>query len=621
MTKRLLQGVLLVLLAVALTACGGKKDGNEEVEIPSSILETKEDMGDGVLYYIPNENVEAGFTQSLILFQEGFLLYGFPEGSGEFKMQVISRENGEVLAQTAFTDMDFPNVQICGNQIAISDWATGKVIILDEELQVVSEHQTESDYNSIYVSTDAQKIYMFMPEDGLVVTDISSGEMEMKLENVANLYISNKYEDIVIYSYTDRRTLLDTYGALNLETGKIMECPFERAFSDISCVNGIWMASDPDEMNTYYVGNDEEIRILNNAENDSYLLRNPVTGNLQSTVYDENGLVKITMYNVDGEFLSEFINPLQGAFVENEMVWSEADGGYFFILAVPEGYDRLMFWDMNTEVSGENLDVQPVSEEILPEEAVSKELYTTAKAIGYKHGIEIRIAEQMDEDYSDYKVEKILDEEKINAALDMLGKELSIYPEGFFDQLLYGSIREIEIHLAGTLTNLSLPEGEVNGFTSYSGFAQTRNGKAVVALDMNEGENLPRYLHHELFHLIDEKMMFAAGIKEDSVYSEEAWMELNPEGFEYAGTTFELPEELYNEEYDVWFIDMYSRTMPREDRARIMEYAMTGDYNMFISAPHRQAKLEYLNQCIRDSFDTFGWPEKMVWEETLENSY
>ena len=117
------------------------------------------------------------------------------------------------------------------------------------------------------------------------------------------------------------------------------------------------------------------------------------------------------------------------------------------------------------------------------------------------------------------------------------------------------------------------------------------------------------------------KMMFAAGIKEDSVYSEEAWMELNPEGFEYAGTTFELPEELYNEEYDLWFIDMYSKTMPREDRARIMEYAMTGDYNMFIAAPHRQAKLEYLNQCIRDSFDTFGWPEKMVWEETLEKSY
>lgn len=443
----------------------------------------------------------------------------------------------------------------------------------------------------------------------------------MKLENIANLYISNKSGNVVTYSYTDQRTLLETYGALNLETGKTMECPFTGAFSDISCVNEIWMMSDLDEMNTYYVGNDEEIRIIKNAEDGSYLQRNPVTGDLQSTVYCENGLVKITLYNADGEFISECVNPLQGAFVENELVWSEADGGYFFILSDQKGYDRLIFWDMDTEISGENLNVQPVSEEILPEEAVSKELYTMAKAIGYKHGIEIRIAEQLDEDYIDYKVEEDLDEEKINAALDVLGKELSIYPEGFFDQLLYGSIREIEIHLAGTLTNLSLPEGDVNGFISYSGFAQTRNGKAVVVLDMNEGENLSRYLHHELFHLIDDKMTFGAGIKEDFTYSEEAWMELNPEGFEYADSTFELPEELYDEEYDVWFIDMYSRTMPREDRARIMEYAMTGDYNMFISAPHRQAKLEYLNQCIRDSFDTFGWPEKTVWEETLEKSY
>ena len=105
MKKRLFLSVLLVLLAVALTACGGKRDENSEVKTTSSILETKENMGDDVLYYIPNENVEAGFTQSLALFQEDFLLYGFREESREFKMQIISRETGEVLAQTAFPDI------------------------------------------------------------------------------------------------------------------------------------------------------------------------------------------------------------------------------------------------------------------------------------------------------------------------------------------------------------------------------------------------------------------------------------------------------------------------------------------------------------------------------------
>jgi hypothetical protein len=78
------------------------------------------------------------------------------------------------------------------------------------------------------------------------------------------------------------------------------------------------------------------------------------------------------------------------------------------------------------------------------------------------------------------------------------------------------------------------------------------------------------------------------------MYSEEKWMRLNPEGFKYAGSTFELPEELLSREYDEWFVDLYSKTFPREDRARIMEYAMIGMDAMFVAAPYRQEKLKYL---------------------------
>ena len=52
-----------------------------------------------------------------------------------------------------------------------------------------------------------------------------------------------------------------------------------------------------------------------------------------------------------------------------------------------------------------------------------------------------------------------------------------------------------------------------------------------------------------------------------------------------------------------------------------MEYAMIGMDAMFVAAPYRQEKLKYLNDCIRDAFDTTGWPERTVAEETLEKSY
>ena len=635
MKAKFMNYIVVFLMTGIMTGCGDVQDKgvftNPEAvgfTVSSAILETKESIEDDVLYYVPNEQIESGFMQNLALFYGNFLLYGFssemtedgPENT-EFHLQLISSDTGEVLAQKSLSDMKMPNIQECEDTLVINDWGNGKIVLLDENLQEIATYQVTCEYNSMYVSTDAKKVYVFTPDQGLQITNLSTGKMTVELEDTVNLFVANDCGNIITFSFIDRRTKLEKFGVLNLENGDITDFPYEGPIYDIQYLDNTWMATDSDNTSIHYIGNEEETKTFEYNEVFTAMEMRPESGNLLTKNYDENGFLGMTLYSIEGEFISQCENSLKDADIQYDLVWSEGDNGYFFLMMDASGKDKLMFWDISTEISGKDLSFEDIPMEILPENAVSQELYTKAKAIGYKHGIEIRIADQMDEDYIDYKVEKNLDEHQIDAALEILGRELLIYPEGYFSQLLYGSVREIEIHLAGTLTNLEVPEGEVNGFTSYSGFAQTRNGKKVIVLDMNEGDQLARFIHHELFHLLDDKLAFDATIREDAMYSEDDWMKLNPEGFEYAGSTFELPDEIYNEEYDVWFIDMYSRTMAREDRARIMEYAMTGDYNMFIAAPYRQAKLEYLNQCIRDSFDTFGWPEKTMWEETLEKSY
>lgn len=629
--------IAVVFAIGAMTGCSKEQKENIftnlETEalgftIPSAILETKENTGDDVLYYIPNEQIESGFMQNLASFHGNFLLYGFssemtddgPENTG-FHMQMISPATGEVVAQKSLSNMELPSVQDCGDKLALTDWGTGKILLLDECLQEIDTYQVNCEYDSMYVSPDAKKVYVFMPDQGLQITDLSTGKMTVELENTINLFVSNECGNVITFSYTDLKTKFDECGAIDLSTGKMIDFPFDGSFYNVDYANDVWMTTCFDDMNSHYIGNKDDIRVFEYDDVFTSMELCPERGQILSKNYDEDGFLGMTLYNTAGEFISQCENSLKGADIQYDLVWSEGDNGYFFLIMNPTEKDKLMFWDMSTEVSGTNLSFKELQEETLPEGTVSQELYTIAKAIGYKHEIEIRIADQMDEDYNDYRVEAMLDEQQIGRALDLIGEELMIYPEGYFSQLLYGSVREIEIHLAGELTNLSMPEGEVNGFTSYAGFAQTRNGKAVIVLDVREGDAMANYLHHELFHLLDDKLAFDAMIREDAVYSEEKWLKLNPKGFEYAESTFVLPDEIYNEEYDVWFIDLYSRTTAREDRARIMEYAMIGDYNMFISAPHRQAKLEYLNKCIRDSFDTFGWPDKTVWEETLENSY
>ena len=67
-------------------------------------------------------------------------------------------------------------------------------------------------------------------------------------------------------------------------------------------------------------------------------------------------------------------------------------------------------------------------------------------------------------------------------------------------------------------------------------------------------------------------------------------------------------------------MDTYSRTFPTEDRARVLENAMAGWDWYFRDGQHAplREKLTYYAACIRDAFDTTGWPDVTLWEKPLQ---
>jgi len=59
---------------------------------------------------------------------------------------------------------------------------------------------------------------------------------------------------------------------------------------------------------------------------------------------------------------------------------------------------------------------------------------------------------------------------------------------------------------------------------------------------------------------------------------------------------------------------------PKEDRARIMEYAATeGNESLFVSKT-MQNKLKTLCVGIREAFDLREYPNVIIWEQFLEKS-
>ncbi len=617
--------LIFILLLSLSTACSNQsnpepEDSDVSVSEPSKrsgILDSKTAFGDSNnLFYISNEAVESGLMQSIVSYNGNFLLH--TADNSDYHLKLISANTGEILASNSFTDIVLPNIQVCGDKLAITDWFDGKILLLDDNLQITNQYKVNCDFNSMYVTPDATKVYVFHPSEGIQITTFETNKVDVLLEETTNLYTSDEFKTHVTFSYIDLKSKYEMYGALNLATGEIIDLPFKGSFFNLCYAKDYWYATLVGTLDSHYVGNNDSLKTLKLGNASGHITISPETGYLLLTQYGESGFLKMAAYKTDGTFVSECRNSLEGTVVQEKPFWSETDGGYYFIMVDSSGNDMLMFWDVNAECSGENLPLQELEPEVLSENAVSKELYERAKELSSTYGIKIRIAEQLWNEYVDYNVETCLDEYTITNALDSVENVFSVYPEGFFKQLTYGSIHEVELHLSGHLTNRNMPDGDFNGFSSFSGFAFTEGSKSAVVLDITSATE--QLLHHELFHLIDDKLIFDAQIRPDSKYSEEEWMKLNPPGFEYAGDLFNLPDSIYDDEYGLWFADIYSRTYAREDRAVIMEHAGIGMHDMFISAPYRQAKLEYLIECIRDAFDTSGWPETTVWEDTLDRS-
>ena len=91
-------------------------------------------------------------------------------------------------------------------------------------------------------------------------------------------------------------------------------------------------------------------------------------------------------------------------------------------------------------------------------------------------------------------------------------------------------------------------------------------------------------------------------------------MSLQPEGFQYAMSYVDALESLTDLNY---FVSDYSTTYPTEDRADLMEAAMSDDSWAFEAGSGCRAKMQFYADCIRDCFDTTGWPEITAWEQLL----
>lgn len=222
-----------------------------------------------------------------------------------------------------------------------------------------------------------------------------------------------------------------------------------------------------------------------------------------------------------------------------------------------------------------------------------------AQQLADRYCIEVAFLDQNIVKPPEYTLETEFQARAIENGLATLEKALAIFPKTFFNRLA-ASTADGMLHIQ-LVRSIS---GDPVGLQYWL------DGNSYLVLEL--GETLEQSFFHELYHVMDSFLIGNSGYLD-------RWNDNNPKTFDYIYDYFgykALEDSKYLSGNDRAFVDAYSMTYPKEDRARIFEYAiMEGNAETF-SSKTMQRKLSILCTAIRDAFDLNN-DAKIPWEQYL----
>ncbi|MGN1450876.1 MAG: hypothetical protein ACI4XQ_02155, partial [Eubacteriales bacterium] len=548
--------------------------GSSEPVTENVFLDNREAYDDsGALWHVPNAEIESLRSPTLYNFAGQLLVTSFnyiSDVSTELTLTLMRASDSTTVRQVKYSLREEIKPLLLGRNIAICDNSSGTIILLDDALNETARFTLAPDPSTWYLGTDLDTLYKCSYFDGITACSVSSGQ-ELPFPSLAQTAASGPQTGTdICFTGVDLQTLRCVCPILDLESGGLTMPPFEGNLTNANRVGEVWLAGDYDTWGVWYLGSDASPRVLT-SDCGTFSLLSP-TAHLLFTGYDGT----LALYDADGTFISACVLP--GQYVQS-IVWQEALGGYLLTTTGGEGALRLLFWDISVNTDGEDLKTQSLADYLAVPGGTSADsaLYDRAEKLSERFGVEILIADQCETDFPYFSCYPVSDSSGISGGLDLLENALSAFPEGFLSQLAHERVDRVQFQLVGGLT-------AVNGFggdTSYAAFTD-RNGSVVrIVLDLYSISTCS--IWHELSHAIDMRLAWNASLFDDSLFSKEKWLSLQPDGFYYSEDYGVQRTDILPEWYS-FFIDDYSMINSSEDRARIFENAM-GNRHFYMICP------------------------------------
>lgn len=637
MKKRFFYSVFASILLGAnlLTGCSTANNNTQKDPVVSEdkrlkILDSAVSVDEtGALNYIANDSIEESLMQEIRLFQKDKLLsscFIFSEEAGgdQLQLRLICLDTGELLSEVILpsTNAYSPTIQVCGDQIVVSNAKNETIQVFDEQLKEVKTYTASGD--SIFVNPEITTAYCLSYDEGLTKLDLQSGTTTILLDKeVRDLTLYSYVGEMISIRYIDCSTFdkKECYAGLNLETGVLESFAIDDSFSGLTYHSGLWAGEMQSDKHTFFVGTQEKPTTFYYELTYPTVILTENPTHLVLTQTDDTGAQtqSLLAYDTDGKFLSSCsLEAVDGTFF-NQLVWLSNDNGYLLTLIDETGHDCLYFWDCSASTEGTDLTLTPYDKyQAAYGTALEESYYDKAHTLSEKYGVTVKIADQCDTNYSDKTALQELTPDTITTGLQVLETAFANYPTDFWKQLRYGSYRTLEINLMGEISDT----GNIEGYYPTA-FVQQENNKITMVLNIDMDKDiLEQNIYHESSHIIDRVLEHNALYRKDAKYSEEKWYSLNPQEFvqlnpENGGYFYSyemMPMDYYQEAFTPYFASDYGKSFPTEDRATLFETAMMMQH----TSPEMRAKLTYYCDCIRDCFDTSTWETTTAWEKILK---
>ncbi|MBQ3216094.1 MAG: hypothetical protein IJB11_08240 [Oscillospiraceae bacterium] len=618
---------LILALTVVLCGCGKEEEPKQSatatITTPTTTTTPEQDPSDPPKVdfgcYVPDSDVEKATSGAVKAYNidfddcygvlplgEGLVLFS---GTLDTELTYLAPD-GTTASLTLTGSFMLPQDMVLVPEreaMGYYDQQNRAMILLDTSLEEIDRVELPEDIVGIPVADSDWSMVYFFTEDELRCMTISTGidrmlkEISFPVQEIQKLHFDGTVLECLILEDDMSQIMM-----FNTSTGELLyaseKWPTVATWDDryfATCYeNGVLQylfgtrGGDTQRLKVddpVYLEIPQMMAAVCCVENES---------SMKLDYYDLQTGVRASSVELSGMFIPECL----AADPQREAIW--------FIAVDQEFNSGLYRWDFGLSQTGDTECLtEPYYTEQEPDMDGLAQIEERADALGLEYGIRIRVYEDAVRiQPSDYVFELEHSVAVYEYYLDLLEQALTAYPDGFLKKVGTTSDNgKLTISLVGE----AFGDNDMGSLDTAVGVHFYNDGNVYIALVMCD--DFVTTLYHETFHAIDTYVLSHCNVYDD-------WEKLNPKGFQYDNdyVTNQFREDYQYLEEDRWFIDMYSMSYAKEDRARIMEYAIREGNEEYFQSEHMQAKLQLLCRGIRKAFGLQNKSERFLWEQYLK---